>query len=79
MKQVVIELDDATLDRLEVVAPSGKRTEFIRTAIRRALDEVAQEQITEGYRRIPDEGDETYFVPEQWEAAPAKKRKDVNR
>ena len=70
-----------TLEQLEIVAPSGKRkrTEFIRAAIRRALDEIAQEKIADGYRRIPDEGDEAYFVPEQWEPVAGTRRKVVNR
>jgi predicted transcriptional regulator len=82
MKQLVIELDEATLARLEEVAPSRrrKRAEFIRTAIRRALDEVAQAQIAAGYARVPDEGDAGYFVPEQWETAGARpKRKGARR
>ena len=51
---MVIDLDDATLEQLERVAPSRerKRTEFIRSAIRRALDEAAQQQIADGYRHM---------------------------
>jgi metal-responsive CopG/Arc/MetJ family transcriptional regulator len=41
MQQVLVELDDRTMARLNRVAPPSarKRSEFIREAIRRALNE----------------------------------------
>ena len=41
MQQVLVELDDRTMARLNRVAPprARKRSEFIREAIRRALNE----------------------------------------
>jgi hypothetical protein len=71
MKQILVDLDPSTAAELEEVAParSRKRSEFIRTAIRRALDAVAQQKIDEGYRRIPDDRPD-YFDPTAWSPEP---------
>jgi hypothetical protein len=58
MKQILVELDDRCARDLERVAPAGKRVraEFIRLAIRRAVD-LALERSTElAYRAAPLEG-----------------------
>jgi len=58
MKQILVELDDRCARDLERVAPPGKRVraEFIRLAIRRAID-LALERSTElAYRAAPLEG-----------------------
>jgi len=72
VKQVVIELDDETAERLEAVAParSRRRSAFVRAAIRRALWE-AEERATEAaYLRGP--GDEPAFFDEgAWQGAEA--------
>lgn len=70
MKQVIVELDDETVERLEQVAPgrSRRRSEFIRAAIRTALWEAEEKLTAEAYRRQPDIGD-AYFDPQVWEAA----------
>jgi len=67
-KQVIVELDDATSAALERVAPSRnrKRSEFIRAAIRRALDEAAEAQMAKAYRRHPDTST-PHFDPGTWE------------
>ena len=74
MQQILIELDESTLKQLEEVAPSRKRqrSEFIRAAIRRALDELAEKRIEEGYRRNPDDPKAVYYDATEWEP-PAKR------
>lgn len=66
MKQVLIQLDDATAARLEKVAPGRSRTrsEFIRRAIARALDDDLERRTREAYERWPDE--EPGFDPHEW-------------
>lgn len=67
-RQVIVELDSATSAELERVAPSRnrKRSEFIRAAIRRALDEAAEKQMAEAYRQRPD-NHAPHFDPRTWE------------
>jgi Arc/MetJ-type ribon-helix-helix transcriptional regulator len=69
MRQIIVEIDDATAERLERVAPSRarKRSEFIRAAIRRALDELAEREMAEAYRRHPDPEGEVYVDHAVWE------------
>jgi hypothetical protein len=58
MKQILVELDDGCARDLERVAPAGKRVRanFIRLAVRRAID-LALERTTEvAYRISPLEG-----------------------
>lgn len=56
MKQILIQLDADTAERLERVAParSRKRSEFIRNAIRRALWEREEERTRQAYLEQPD-------------------------
>jgi len=59
MKQILVELDDRCARDLERVAPAGKRVraEFIRIAVRRAID-LALERSTElAYRARPLESE----------------------
>ena len=69
MNQVIIELDDRTLSRLNQVAPpkARKRSEFIREAIRRALDERMEEQMERAYRQTPQDSTEVDLDPATWE------------
>lgn len=69
MNQLLVELDDETLRRLNGVAPpkARKRSEFIREAIRRALDLHLEQQMEEAYRRQPQDADEVDLDPETWE------------
>ncbi len=69
MNQVLVELDEETLRRLNAVAPprARKRSEFIREAIRRALDRLVEEQMEEAYRRAPQDSAEVDLDPSTWE------------
>lgn len=57
MKQVLIQLDDATAAQLEKVAPgsSRKRSEFLRGVIARALHETLELGTRRAYEKWPDE------------------------
>jgi hypothetical protein len=57
MKQVMIQLDDATAAQLEKVAPgsSRKRSEFLRGVIARALHETLEQGTRKAYEKWPDE------------------------
>src|SRR3990167_6105431 len=70
MVQVLVQLDEETLRRLEEVAPgrSRKRSEFIRQALQRALAEEQERRTAEAYRRQPD-GEPAYFEPSAWQQA----------
>lgn len=71
MKQLLIELDEDTVRRLEAVAParSRKRSRFIREAIRRSLDAIEEERMAAAYRADPGEGP-TWFHPGSWDPTP---------
>jgi len=68
MKRFIIELDDTTAEQLERVAPARSRTrsQFVRSAIRRALWELEEKATAEAYRNQPDSAD-AYFDPQLWE------------
>ena len=55
MKQILVELDDRCARDLERVAPSKKRlrAEFVRNAIRRAIDIALDRSTEEVYRQRP--------------------------
>lgn len=74
MVQLLVEIDDETAERLERVAPSRsrKRSAFVRSAIRQALDQIAEQEMAEAYRAHPDRGDEVLLDPSTWE--PRKQR-----
>jgi hypothetical protein len=57
MKQVLIQLDDATAAQLEKVAPGSgrKRSEFLRGVIARALHETLELGTRKAYEKWPDE------------------------
>lgn len=78
MQQVIIELDDATVRRLNKVAPprQRKRSEFIREAIRRALNEQLEREMEAAYRKQPQDQAEVDLDPDTWgKPAPARRRK----
>jgi Arc/MetJ-type ribon-helix-helix transcriptional regulator len=81
MKQLLIEIDEDTVERLEKVAParSRRRSEFIRAAIRRALWDLEERQTQEAYGRQPDSGDDTYIDPDAWEAEGDRPRRPRRR
>jgi predicted transcriptional regulator len=68
MKSLLVEVDDELAGRLERVAParSRRRSEFVRTAILKALWEAEEQATAEAYARQPD-SPETAFDPTVWE------------
>ena len=80
MKQVLVEIDDTTARRLERVAPghARKRSSFIRFAIRRALDEIAERETERAYREAPGTDGGELFDASVWDewapARPARRR-----
>ena len=69
MKRMLIEIDDRSARDLERVAPAKerRRAEFVRLAIRRALD-LALERTTKGaYARLPSPSDLTAADLEGWD------------
>ena len=76
MQQVIVELDDRTIARLNRVAPPSarKRSEFIREAIRRALNERLEQEMERAYRRQPQDGADLDIDPSTWESAPRKRK-----
>jgi predicted transcriptional regulator len=78
MKQILIELDDETLARLERVAPARarRRSEFIRAALSKALWEIEERATAEAYRRQPDSVADAPLDPGAWEPRkPTRRRK----
>ncbi len=75
--QVIVELDAATLKRLNAVAPpkARRRSEFIRSAIRRALDALLETDMEHAYRLHPQDDVEADLDPTTWEAAPTRKKR----
>ena len=78
VKQILVELDPETAERLERAAParSRRRSEFIREAIRRALWELEERETRAAYLRDPDTADRTWPEPqwEPWTIAEPKRR-----
>jgi predicted transcriptional regulator len=67
-RQIIVELDEGTAQELEAVAPSRarKRSEFVRRALRQALDAEAERRMAAAYRKQPDDEPEV-VDPETWE------------
>lgn len=79
MVQVLVQLDEETLRRLEEVAParSRLRSRFIRAALQRALAEEQERRTAEAYRRQPDD-EPVYFDASAWQTgagAPKRRRR----
>ena len=76
MKQLLIEVDDDVMKRLEQVAPgkARQRSEFIRSAIRRALWELEEHATAEAYGRQPDPPIDVYLDAKAWEPNPNRKK-----
>jgi len=72
MKQILVELDDPMAEELERAAParSRQRSAFIRAALRRELDRLAEARIAEAYKAQPDT-EPSHFDPRVWEPGPA--------
>jgi predicted DNA-binding protein len=77
MKQILVEIDEEMAERLERVAParSRRRSEFIRTAIGKALGETEEQRTAEAYRRQPDSADDACLDARAWEPATGGSRK----
>jgi hypothetical protein len=80
MQQIIVELDDETVRRLNKVAPpkERKRSEFIREAIRKALNERIELEMEAAYRRQPDDF-EPPMLAETWEKVRPARRKKSRR
>ncbi len=75
MKQLIVELEEPLARELERVAPahSRRRSAFVRAALRRALDELAEARIAEAYKARPDD-EPPHFDPRVWEPEPPSNR-----
>ncbi len=81
MKQLLIELDDETAEKLEQIAParSRRRSQFIRTAIRRALWELEEQATAEAYKSRPDSGEDAYVDAGEWDRDDARSLNDTGK
>jgi predicted transcriptional regulator len=77
MKQLLIEVDEETAAKLERVAParSRKRSQFIRSALRRALWELEEQATADAYQRQPDSAADAYLDARAWEPPPRGRRR----
>jgi ribosomal protein S9 len=86
MKQILIEIDERSARDLQRVAPAGKRVraEFIRLALRRAIDIALDRSTESAYRERPLAGEFTSADLVGWDsenklAKPAAPRKARRR
>jgi predicted transcriptional regulator len=77
MKTILIEIEDEVAEKLERVAPgrSRRRSEFIRSAIRRALWGLEEQATAEAYRRHPDSAADAYVDASVWESNTARRKR----
>jgi len=80
-RQIIVEVDEGTARELERIAPSRarKRSEFVRRALRQALDTEIERRMAEAYRRQPDDGEAEVVDPEAWEPKKAATRRRPRR
>ncbi len=71
MKSFLIEIDDETAAKLERVAParSRRRSEFVRSAIRKAIWVLEEQATRRAYEQDPDSEDDIYYDPAVWESS----------
>jgi predicted transcriptional regulator len=77
-RQIIVEIDEGTAQELERIAPSRarKRSEFVRRALRQALDAEVERRMADAYRRQPDDVEAEIVDPEVWEPQrPATRRR----
>ena len=70
-RQIIVEVDEATAQELERIAPSRarKRSEFVRRALRQALDAEVERRMADAHRRQPDNAEPEVVDPEAcWES-----------
>jgi len=79
-RQLIIELDEPLARELERAAParSRQRSSFVRAALRRALDELAERRMAEAYEAQPDV-EPAHFDPRTWEKRTVPKAARRNR
>jgi hypothetical protein len=75
--QIILEIDEATARELERVAPARdrKRSEFLRRALRAALDAEAERRMREAYARMPDSADDVSLDAAAWERRGSRQRR----
>lgn len=68
MPQILVQVSDDMLRKLERVAParSRKRSRFIRMALQKALMDLQDVDTREAYRREPDDAQD-WFDPRVWD------------
>jgi len=68
-RQIIVEVDEGTAQELERIAPSRarKRSEFVRRALRQALDAEMERRMADAYRRQPDDAEPELVDPDAWE------------
>jgi Arc/MetJ-type ribon-helix-helix transcriptional regulator len=73
-RQLIVELDEPLAKELERAAParSRRRSSFVRAALRRALDELAEKRMAEAYAVRPDV-EPPHFDPRVWEVKAVRK------
>jgi predicted transcriptional regulator len=77
-RQIIVEVDEGTAQELERIAPSRarKRSEFVRRALRQALDAEVERRMADAYRRQPDNAVPEVIDPDAWESRkPATRRR----
>jgi len=77
MKTVLLEIEDEVAEKLERVAPgrSRRRSEFIRSAIRRALWDLEEKATAEAYRTHPDSAADAYVDASVWEPKTTRRKR----
>ena len=77
-RQIIVEIDEGTAQELERISASRarKRSEFVRRALRQALDAEVERRMADAYRRQPDDAEPEMVDPEAWEPQrPATRRR----
>ena len=81
-RQIIVEVDEGIAQELERIAPSRarKRSEFVRRALRQALDAEVERRMADAYRRQPDNAEPEVIDPGAWEwGKPATRRRRSHR
>lgn len=80
MKRLHVEIDDRLASELERQAParSRQRSEFVRRAIRLALDAEVEAQLADAYRVKPDH-EPVHFDPAVWARSAARSTRRSSR
>ncbi len=70
MASLMVEVDDEVLDKLERVTSGqpARTSEFVSSAIHKALWELEEQQTANAYALQPDSADDVYVDPDAWRA-----------